>query len=84
MLGIHISEERNMFVAENLLHSFVAKDGNHIVYTDGGTPYPESCNFLHLNHRLHSPIEKCWTERVIQSFKILRVLIIITIYLLKK
>ena len=63
MLGINISEERNMFVAENLLHSFVAKDGYHIVYTDYGTSYPESCNFLPLNHKLHSPIEKSLTEK---------------------
>ena len=37
VLGIYISEERNMFVAENFLRSLVEKYGRHTVYTDGGT-----------------------------------------------
>ena len=40
VLGIYISEERNMFVAENFLRSLVDKYGKHTVYTDGGTWYP--------------------------------------------
>ncbi|MDR4511035.1 MAG: hypothetical protein MRJ93_04945 [Nitrososphaeraceae archaeon] len=55
VLGIHISKERNMFVAENFISSLVSKNGIHIVFTDGGTWYPQACNFLHLKHRLHSP-----------------------------
>ena len=40
------------------------------VYTDdGGTWYPEACNFLHLKHRLNSPLEKSLIERVMQYFK---------------
>jgi putative transposase len=60
VLGIHISEERNnMFVAEKFIRSLVNKYGRHIVYTDDGTWYPQqACNFLHLKHRLHSPLEK--------------------------
>ena len=58
VLGIHISEERNMFVAENFIHSLVDKYGRHTVYTDGGTWYPQACNFLHLKHSLHSPLKK--------------------------
>ena len=69
VLGIHISEERNMFVAENFLRSLVSKYGKHIVYTDGGTWYPQACNFMHLKHRLHSPIEKSLIERIMQYFK---------------
>jgi putative transposase len=39
-------------------------------YTDGsGTWYPQACTFLHLKHRLHSPLEKCLIERVMQYFK---------------
>jgi len=34
--GILISEEKNMFVAENFIRSLVAKYGVHTVYTDGG------------------------------------------------
>jgi len=69
VLGIHISEERNMFVAENFIRSLVEKYGRHIVYTDGGTWYPQACNFLHLKHHLHSPLEKSLIERVMQCFK---------------
>ena len=69
VLGIYISEERNMFVAENFIRSLVEKYGRHTVYTDGGTWYPQACNFLHLKHRLHSPLEKTLIERVMQYFK---------------
>ena len=54
VLGIYISEERNMFVAEKFIRSLVEKYGRHTVYTDSGTWYPQACNFLHLKHRLHS------------------------------
>ena len=37
VLGIHISEERNMLVAEKFIRSLVEKYGRHTVYTDGGT-----------------------------------------------
>src|SRR5215207_538136 len=69
VLGIYISEERNMFVAENFIRSLVFKYGRHPVYTDGGTWYPQACNFLHLKHRLHSTLEKSLIERVMQYFK---------------
>ncbi len=68
--GIYISEVRNMFVAENFIHSLIDKYGKHAVYTDGGgTWYPQACNFLNLKLRLHSPLEKSFIERVIQYFK---------------
>ena len=35
VLGIYISEERNMLVAENFIRSLVEKYGKHTVYTDG-------------------------------------------------
>ena len=35
MLGIYISEERNMLVAEKFIRSLVEKYGKHTVYTDG-------------------------------------------------
>ena len=69
VLGIYISEERNMIVAEKFIRSLVEKYGKHTVYTDGGTWYPQTCNFLHLKHRLHSPLEKSLIERVMQYFK---------------
>ena len=45
VLGIYISEERNMFVAENFIHSLVSQYGKHTIYTDSGTWYPHACNF---------------------------------------
>jgi putative transposase len=64
ILGIHISNERNMFVAENFIRSLVDKYGKHIVYSDGGTWYPLACIFLHFKHRLHSHLEKSLIEIV--------------------
>ena len=69
VLGINISKERNMFLAENFIRSLVSRYGSHTVYTDGGKWYPQTCNFLHLKHRLHSPLEKNLIERVMQYFK---------------
>ena len=58
MLGIFLSEERNMLVAEKFIRSLVFKYGKHTVYTDGGTWYPEACKILRLKHYLHSLLEK--------------------------
>jgi putative transposase len=69
LLGIYISESRNMLVAENFIRSLVSKYGRHTVYTDGGTWYPEACKILRLKHYLHSSIEKSLMERVNQYFK---------------
>ena len=69
VLGIHISEERNMLVAEKFIRSLVEKYGRHTVYTDGGTWYDEACNIIGLKHYLHSPLEKSLMERVNQYFK---------------
>jgi putative transposase len=69
ILGMHISNERNMFVAENFIRSLVEKYGRHTVYTDGGTWYPQAWTLLHLKHRLHSLLEKSLIERVMQYFR---------------
>ena len=69
VLGIYISEERNMLVAEKFIRSLVEKYGKHTVYTDGGTWYNEACNVIGLKHYLHSSIEKSLMERVNQYFK---------------
>ena len=69
VLGIHISRERNMFVAEQFIRSLIEKYGKHTVYTDGGTWYPQTCNFLGLKHYLHTSLEKSLIERVMQYFK---------------
>jgi putative transposase len=69
ILGISISEERNMLVVEKFIRSLVEKYGKHTAYTDGGTWYHEACNVLRLKHYLHSPFEKSLMERVNQYFK---------------
>src|SRR5215207_5305160 len=69
VLGIYISEERNMLVAERFIQSLVEKYGKHTVYTDGGTWYDEACNVLRLKHYLHSPLEKSLMELVNQYLK---------------
>jgi putative transposase len=69
VLGIYISEERNMLVAEKFIRSLVESYGKHTVYTDGGTWYPEACNVLRLKHYLHSPFQKSLMERVNQYFR---------------
>ena len=69
VLGIHISEDRNMLVAEKFIRSLVEKYGRHTVYTDGGTWYDEACNIIGLKHYLHSPFQKSLMERINQYFK---------------
>src|SRR5919106_5075172 len=69
VLGIYISEERNMIVAEKFIRSLVEKYGKHTVYTDGGTWYDEACNIIGLKHYLHSSFQKSLMERVNQYFK---------------
>ena len=39
-----------------------------LVYTDGGTWYPEACNVIGLKHYLHSSFEKSLMERVNQQY----------------
>ena len=71
-----------MFVAENFLHSLLDKYSRHTVYTDGDTWYTQACTFLHLKHRLHSPLEKSLIERVMQYFKDRTDLLMIIIHVL--
>ena len=58
-----------MFVAENFIRSLVSRYSKHTLYTDVDTWYPQTCNFLHINHRLHSHFEKNLIQRVMQYFK---------------
>ncbi len=59
VLGIYLSEERNMIVAEKFIRSLVSKYGKHVVYTDnGGTWYDKACNVIGLKQYLHSPFQK--------------------------
>jgi hypothetical protein len=69
VLGACISRDRTMLIAEAFLRTLVKVYGKHPVYTDEGTWYPQTCNFLGLVHRLHSPFEKSIIERTIRYFK---------------
>ena len=69
IVGLRISKERNMFVAERFLSDIVDKHGQHPVSTDGGTWYPQACRFLKLNHHIHSSYEKSIIERTMQYIK---------------
>jgi putative transposase len=50
ILGIRISKERNILLAEQFISSLVKIHGQHPVSTDGGTWYPQACRFLRLLH----------------------------------
>ncbi len=58
-----------MFVVERFLSRIIEKYGQHIVSTDEGTWYPQTCRFLKLQHHLHSSFEKNLTERTMQYIK---------------
>ena len=70
VLGIRISIERSILVAEQFIQKLATEYGKHPVYTDGrGTWYPQACKFLKLEHHLHSSFEKSIIERTIQYVK---------------
>ncbi|HEY6537332.1 MAG TPA: DDE-type integrase/transposase/recombinase, partial [Candidatus Nitrosocosmicus sp.] len=69
ILGISISKEQNMFVAERFISDVVEEYGKHPISTDGGTWYPQTCRFLKLTHHIHSSYEKSLIERTMQYIK---------------
>ena len=69
ILGVYLSRHQNILVAQMFLKGLVEKYGKHVVYSDGGTWYPEACRALGLEHRLHSPYEKSLVERANQYLK---------------
>ncbi|MGI0000553.1 MAG: DDE-type integrase/transposase/recombinase [Nitrososphaeraceae archaeon] len=69
ILAVSVSKERNMFVAERFLSNLVNDYGNHPVSTDGGTWYPQACEFLQMDHHIHSSLEKSLIERKMQYIK---------------
>jgi putative transposase len=69
ILHVDISFERTMLVAERFIASLMNRHGKHPVSTDGGTWYPQACQFLKLKHHLHSSFEKNVIERTMQYVK---------------
>jgi putative transposase len=71
ILGIRISYERSMLIAEQFIQSLVRKYGKHPVSTDGSTWYPQACKFLKLKHHIHLPYEKSIIEK--EQFNMLKI-----------
>ena len=69
ILGMSISKEQNMFIAERFISDVIEKYGEHPVSTDGGSWYPQACKFLKLDHHIHSSYEKSIIERTMQYIK---------------
>jgi putative transposase len=69
ILGAHLSRHQNILVAQIFLKSLVERYGKQVVYSDGGTWYPEACRALGLEHRLHSSYEKSLVERANEYLK---------------
>jgi putative transposase len=69
ILGVYLSYQRNIMVAEFFLRTLVKMYGKHVVYTDEGVWYPDACNSLGLEHRIHTTYEKSLIERVNQYLK---------------
>ena len=69
ILGISVSKERNMFIAERFISSSIKEYGKHSISIDGGTWYPQACRFLRLKHHTHSTFEKSLVERTMQYIK---------------
>ena len=56
ILAQDITQERNMLIAERFLSGVVRYYGNHPISNDGGTWYPQACEFLKMDHHIHSPL----------------------------
>ena len=69
ILAQDITQKRNMLIAERFLSGVVRYYGNHPISTDGGTWYPQACEFLTMDHHIHSPLEKSLIERTMQYIK---------------
>jgi putative transposase len=69
ILALSISKERNMLIAERFLSGVVKIHGKYPVSTDEGTWYPQACEFLKIDHHIHSSLEKSIIERTMQYIK---------------
>ena len=56
ILAQDITQKRNMLIVERFLSGVVRYYGNHPISTDGGTWYPQACEFLKMDHHIHSPL----------------------------
>ena len=84
VLGIRISIERSILVAEQFIQKLATEYGKHPVYTDGGTWYPQACKFLKLEHHLHSTFEKSIIEKEQSNMLKIEPSALMTIFLVEK
>jgi putative transposase len=69
ILHIDISLERTMLVAERFIAYLIDKYGKHPISTDDGIWYPpQACQFLKLDHHIHSFYEKSIIEGTNQQY----------------
>ena len=60
-----------MLIAERFIASLIDKYGKHPISTDGDTWYPpQACQFLKLQHHIHSFYEKNIIERKTNTSRI--------------
>lgn len=52
-----------LIAEEKFISDMVKVYGRHPVSTDGGSWYPQACEFLKLDHHIHSAFEKSLIER---------------------
>ena len=70
--SVYQKSEICLLYAERFLSSIVNEYGEHSISTDGGTWYPQACQFLKLGHHIHSFVykdEKSIIERTMQYIK---------------
>jgi putative transposase len=84
VLGIRISVERNMLVAEQFIQKLATEYDKHPVHTDGGTWYPQACKFLKLKHHLDSSFEKSIIEKEQSNMLKIELKVLMTIFLVVK
>jgi transposase-like protein len=71
ILHIDISFERTRLVAERFIAYLIDKYDKHPISKDGGTWYypPQACQFLKLDHHIHSFYEASLIGRTMQYIK---------------
>src|SRR5215212_993738 len=85
ILGIRISFERTMLVAERFLKGLVIEYGKHPLSTDGGgTWYPQACRFLNIEHHIHSLYERSIIEKEQSSTLRIEPNLLMTTFLVEK
>ena len=85
ILGIRISIERTMLVAEQFIQSLVRRYGKQKISTDGGgTWYPQACKFLKIEHIIYIRLMGKASLSVQSSTLKIELNVLMTIFLVEK